>query len=297
MTNRPSPPLIKYPGSKHTLAPRIVEYIPTSADSYLEPYAGGAAVLFGLPQRYRLEALNDLSQMVYNFLTVFRSQPEALIEAIRWTPGAVQEHALALQPTDDPLEAARRFYFRCWASFRPFDPNPTFRRQYRISRGRNGQSAPMTTGANQFRRIDHLEWYAERLRGTVIENLDALDFIARYDYETAVLYVDPPYFSDARARTQLYDKEMPEEQGHRALALALRSAQGMVVLSGRPCDLYAELYEAHGWQRVDMETRQDGGGMATESVWLSPRTQSALARERQEREAARYPLLAEVDLL
>lgn len=288
-SDRPNVPLLKYPGHKHTLARQIAAFIP-GHDCYTEPYCGGAAVLFAKP-RSRMETINDLSGEVYNFLTVLRCQRDELIEAIKWTPWAAAEHVLCLQPTGDPLERARRFYFRCWASIRPFDNNPSFRRQYVISRGRDGNSGAMTAAAAQFTRIEHLHWYAERLRGVVIENLPALEFIERYDNPAAVCYFDPPYLDEVRGNTAIYDEEMPGEAEHRELADTLHQLQGMALISGYACPLYTELYEDRGWRRVEFSARIDGGGSAVECLWLSPRTVAALEAEKQQQQRERLPLL------
>jgi hypothetical protein len=51
------------------------------------------------------------------------------------------------------------------------------------------------------------------------------------------------------------------------------------VVSGYACELYHDLYEVHGWQRVDTEA-QTNGQKRTESLWLNPRTVEALATEK-----------------
>lgn len=289
-TDSPSVPLLKYPGSKHTLARWIVSHIPAGIDSYGEPYCGSAAVLFAKP-RSRMETINDKSGEVWNFLTTIRDHEDELIRAIRWTPWAAKEHEICLQSTEDPVERARRFYFRCWSSFRPFDRNPSFRRQYIVSRGRKNDRAHMTTAARQFMRVDHLHWYAERLRGVCIETMEALEFIERYDYDRSFLYVDPPYVYDTRGKGNysVYEVDDMGDADHADLADLLNEAAGMVAVSGYACPLYAELYEARGWKRADRVARIDGGGSAVESLWLSPRTAEALEKEKEARE--RLPLL------
>ena len=57
-TTAPSRPALRYHGAKWRLAPWIIEHLPAH-DSYIEPYAGSAAVLLRKP-RSLLEAINDL---------------------------------------------------------------------------------------------------------------------------------------------------------------------------------------------------------------------------------------------
>ena len=266
------PPLLRYPGSKWAIARWIIAHMPAH-ESYCEPYAGGAAVLLQ-KSRARLEAVNDRSGDIVNLFRVLRDSPRELIEKIRLTPWALDEYAVAFEPAgDDAVERARRYYFRCWASIRPFDGHPSFRRQPLLSRGVNGDRPPMTQAAKQFMRTDHLWALAERMRGVTIENMDGLQFVRRYDYSEAILYVDPPYPHSTRSQIKHYQYEMSDEQ-HEELAGVLHACRGMVLLSGYRCELYDDLYA--GWQRVDRAARVDGGGSAVESLWLSPRTAERL---------------------
>jgi DNA adenine methylase len=64
---------------------------------------------------------------------------------------------------------------------------------------------------------------------------------------------------------------------HSDLAEALHQAAGMVVLSGRPSVLYAELYE--GWPQVRRESLTDSGKLGAEALWLNPAAAAALPRQ------------------
>ena len=51
---------------------------------------------------------------------------------------------------------------------------------------------------------------------------------------------------------------------------------GFTIVSGYACPLYHDLYEAHGWRRVDRPALNNSGNVRMESIWLSPRTVDAL---------------------
>ena len=68
---------------------------------------------------------------------------------------------------------------------------------------------------------------------------------------------------------------------HGEMSELLRSCPGHVIVSGYACRLYVDLYERHGWQRVDTVAQTNSGGNRVESLWLSPRTVDALARPAQ----------------
>jgi DNA adenine methylase len=127
---------------------------------------------------------------------------------------------------------------------------------------------------------DHVPAFVERLRGVVIENKDALELMPTHDGPDTLFYVDPPYPECVRAEgsvsgvRQRYIHEMTDGE-HRVLAAALHEREGMVVLSGRPCELYdVDLYP--DWERHEFDHLDDGARTRTEVVWLNPACSRAL---------------------
>jgi DNA adenine methylase len=239
-------------------------------------------------ERFPMETLNDASGDITHFFKVMRDHEAELIRAVKLTPWSYDEWKASLIPTDEPIERARRFYVRLWASVRPFDSGDlSFRRQKVLSSRENGKEA-MTPAAQLFARSDHLWQVAKRLKGVAIDNMDALDFIHSYDYERAFFYVDPPYPFHTRKNQNrpAYPIEFAtgrnderDFEAHKALADTLNQIEGYAIVSGYPCDWYAGWYEDNGWERVDREARINGGiNTAVESLWLCPKTQEALAR-------------------
>lgn len=261
--------------------------------------AGGANTLLR-KERSLLEVYNDLDGDVVNYFTVLRDDPDLLIESIELTPFAKTEWELSYQPSDCPIERARRFYVRAHMSISgpTAQWNTGWRRQKVISRGSNGQKK-MTPAAISFMRTDHLYQVAERLRGVQIECDKATAVIERYDSPETFFYLDPPYVFETRGRWRdhAYLHEMSDDE-HEELAELVNELNGMAIISGYACPLYADLYESRGWQRIDKETRINGPGHAIESLWISPRTMDMLEQERREREVERrnlWPLLAMIE--
>lgn len=260
-------PALRYHGAKWKLAKWIVGHLPAHR-VYVEPYGGSAAVLLNKPRSW-LEVYNDLDHQVVGFFRTLREQPEALIRAIELTPYAKEEWEIAHEESADPVERARRFYVMAYQNI----AGPTaqwssgWRRQKAVTT-ENGVRR-MTPAAISFADVDHLWEIADRLRGVQIECDEALAVIERYDAEETLFYVDPPYVASTRGRwaKTAYRHEMTDRE-HCELARALRGVNGMVVLSGYDCELYAELYG--DWVRVSRETRTNSAGSATEMLWLSP---------------------------
>ncbi len=84
--------LLRYPGSKQRIAPWIISHMPAH-HSYLEPYAGGIAVLLN-KEPSRIETINDLDRDVVNLFRVIQDPGtrEELIQRIVYTPYARAEY-------------------------------------------------------------------------------------------------------------------------------------------------------------------------------------------------------------
>lgn len=255
-------PALRWLGGKWRVAEWIIATFPPHV-CYVEPFGGAMNVLLQKPLS-ALEVYNDLDREVVGFFKVLRSRTNDLIRAIQLTPFCRDELEEAFEPTDDPLEAARRFYVRCWQAFSPgsgYDANPSWRAQSDWARGKS-----VTDEWNQ---IEHLTAIVERIKRVQIENRPAEEVIRRFDTPKTLFYVDPPYVATSRTMgTQSkYRHEMGEAE-HRRLAELLRSVQGMVILSGYQSTLYADLYK--DWQRISKSTTTNGNNQATEYLWLSP---------------------------
>lgn len=117
---------LKYHGGKQTIAKKIVDLMPPHA-RYIEPFCGGAAVLFAKPlpekakrtDRY-VEILNDLNGHVVNFWRVCRDERIALEHKLYTTPYSRDEYEKA--DLDEPglssVEMARRFFVQCRMSYK-----------------------------------------------------------------------------------------------------------------------------------------------------------------------------------
>lgn len=256
-------PALKYYGGKFRLAQWIINYFPKHIH-YVEPFGGGGSVLLQ-KEPALLETYNDLDSNVVNFFRVLRHETDELVRHIRLTPWARSEYELCLENSGEAMEDARRFFVRLWMSLHAGT---------RISktawrRGKNFK-APM-----KYIRPENLYDVAERLRNVQIENRDALKLIGEMDSPETLFYLDPPYPASTRTDKNRYTFEMTDD-GHQQLGELLRSLTGFAIISGYRCDLYKEIFENFGWSRIDKDTLANGGIKRIESLWLSPRTVSAI---------------------
>jgi DNA adenine methylase len=270
-------PPTSYYGAKARLAAWIASLLPPGR-TYVEPFAGSAAVLFAKPPS-PTEVLNDLDGQVVNFFTVLRDHPDQLARALRLTPYARGEyqHAASHDAAElDEVERARRWFVRV---------NQSISHLAGTGQPAGWAAAFNTNGADhahKFAAIAHrLQACAERLRRVHLEQRPAVEVIAKYAKPGAgaVVYCDPPYLAAVRSsRTKRpgldYAVEYASEAEHRQLAEVLHATPAVVLVSGYPSELYAELYEARGWWRAErVVTRPTSnvsggrGALAVEAVW------------------------------
>lgn len=265
---------LRYYGGKWNLAPWIISHFPAHKN-YVEPCGGAASVLLQKP-RSPLETYNDLDGNVVNFFRVLRDQPEELIRKMQLSPWARTEFDLAWHHTshDDPIEWARRFAMFSWMALFPALAHDSPGCRMRKTGSFSGCSDVIT-------KIDEVLYpVAKRLSGVQIESADYKKVIREYDSEESLIFLDPPYVADQRDIGDLdgrtcYMFEWTDAD-HADCFDLLTVCKGYVVVSGYASSLYAKLYEAHGWHRVDKEAQTNSGGKRIESLWLSPRTWNAL---------------------
>ena len=257
MIAAPARPIVRYHGGKWMLAPWIISYFP-SHRCYVEPFGGGGSVLLRKP-RSHAEVYNDLDGEIVNLFRIARDHGEDLRRALELTPFSRDEFVLSYEPSEDPVEQARRTITRAFMGFGSNSHNKAT--GFRSNSDRSG-----TTPAQDWRHYPALFGaIIERLQGVVIENRDAFEVLQIHDSPTTLHYVDPPYLPETRDAGKDYRFEM-DEADHVRLAEALGSLKGAVIVSGYPSPLYEDLYR--GWQRAERAALADGAAPRTEVLWM-----------------------------
>lgn len=253
------PPPLRYFGSKWQLADWIVERMPPHI-TYVEPLCGGASVFFR-KEPSPIEVLNDLNGDLVNFFAVLRSQTDELVRLIDQTPFSRLEYQRSFEPCEDALEQARRFYVRCWQSFRGGGASEPTSWSYRVDETNRSSS-------KSWSRLDGLLKGARRLKNAQLEYDDAMQVIERFDTPKTLFYLDPPYVMATRNRKgNLYVHDMTDAD-HRRLAEVVHRIQGMALVSGYKSDLYDELYG--DWEVATKTNTTNGNSTSVEYLWISP---------------------------
>lgn len=262
--------VLKYPGSKWSLANWIINYFPEH-HSYLEPFFGSGAVLFN-KQRSHIETVNDLDGNVVNLFECIRENPDKLARYIHYTPYAreVYEKAFTLQVPEDKFEKALLFYIRLnmGHGFRTTGEKVGWKNDVQ---GRE-RSYASQDWCNLPKKI---MWAAERLRGVQIENRSAVELIERFNYPNVLIYCDPPYMLETRHGKQ-YKCEMNADD-HERLLKTLLQHKGSVMISGYDTELYD--YMLAGWNRFETTAYSQVCSKKREIIWMNydpPRKQMTL---------------------
>lgn len=260
-------PVLKYYGSKFRIADWIISHFPQHRH-YVEPFGGAANVLL-VKEPSRLETYNDLDKGLVNFFRVLRQRPDDLIRVINLTPWSRSEYEFCLFEPDsqDPIENARRLYFRLWMCFQ----GTLKAHKGNFRRHKSGKRSVVSDV-----KTEDLIAASKRLRLVQIENRDAFKLMSEFDSPDSLFYLDPPYVFSTRTTKKAYSFEMTDDK-HREFAELICGLKGFVVLSGYPSGLYEGLFDQNGWRRVEKETMTTGHTKRTECLWLSPRTAAALA--------------------
>lgn len=254
--------ILKYPGSKWSLAERIIFRFPPH-HSYLEPFFGSGAVLFSKP-RSSIETVNDLDGAVVNLFRCIREDPERLAREIYFTPysRAVFEAGYSAAETAEPFVRAARYLVRCNQGY-----------GYRTNELRIGWKNDIAARERAYAAKywtdlpEVILQAAERLRGVQIECRPALDVIRRFNFPNVLIYADPPYVISSRSGgSKQYRHEMTDGD-HMELLEALKAHRGPVLLSGYDSPLYDRLLA--GWHKETLHTTDQLSRPRKESLWMN----------------------------
>lgn len=206
---------IAYVGGKNRLAKKIISMLPEHV-TYVEPFAGGAQVLFHKPPS-EVEVLNDLDYDVVNFFRVCQWHYEELIRYLRFCLGSRKLHELHVKTdpaTLTDVQRAGRFFYLQKTSFGGLIVKQNF--HYGVTQKSN---------YNLERIPEIIEAAHKRLARVQLESLPYEQILDKYDRPTTVFYLDPPYWGP-----RLYRHNFNANDFH-LLADRLARLKGHFVLS------------------------------------------------------------------
>ena len=273
-------PLISYYGGKQRIAAKILQHFPPHS-VYVEPFAGGAALLFAKPvlpvtntDHYR-ELLNDTSDLLINMYRVAIERRDEFTLKIQGTLFSQSDHRRAKAICKNPEE--HNELDRAWAYYVSIN----FSFSYVLGEPWVMGVRSDNKSSRHHQKKLRLQNTLERLSCVAVSCEDAIRCIKRNDSPQTLFYCDPPYPNASQGHYGGYTLEHWGE-----LCDALDNAKGSYVLSN-----YAQPIEPKSaQQRIEMQTassaarRKKGyehgeeispATARTEILWVCDRSASA----------------------
>lgn len=197
-------PIVRWAGGKSRLLGKILPRIPRHR-TYVEPFAGGLAVLLAKP-RSPVEVINDLNGDLVSLYRCAQWHLDALWAEVEFMLMSRRNVAdLVAQPGLTELQRAARFLVLNRASF-----------------GGNGKTfavskaSPPPSRANVAQLLRDLN---ARLDKVAIENSPYERILALYDSPETCFFLDPPYLASTASHYAGWDQVQMQTFADRVLAL------------------------------------------------------------------------------
>lgn len=223
---------IKWIGGKKALRDKILSQFPAEKeyDRYIEVFGGAGWVLFAKGRHAKTEVFNDANGELINLYRCAKYHAGELQKELKYSLTSREQFFWAKGQNPECLtdiQKAARYFILIKESYgcdlRSFSTRRT--------------DMPSA--------IEYLGEVAGRLAGVVIENRDFEKLVKTYDRETALLYLDPPYYG-----AEGYYAARFAEEDHVRLKKVLESVKGRFILSYNDCDYIRELYKGYNTTEV-----------------------------------------------
>jgi DNA adenine methylase len=233
------------PMGKTRIADRIAAEIPEHR-VYVEPFAGGAQVLFAKPPS-EVEVVSDLDpEIAFAFKFAKNITPEQLERLRRKKWVGDKEHFKKLVDAGVPEDDIERFYRFAYLS------------RFSFNKLRRGTMPDKNVGAGS-RFVEKLELHAPRLKKVRVRCADYEKVIDEFDGPDTFFFLDPPYAGyDADTRVGAGHKDWDEER----FAQVLRRIKGsfLCTYGTRGADDLFEGFTVRRWRHTSGVGTSQGNG-------------------------------------
>lgn len=236
-------PFFPWPGGKRRLAKHILPLLAVPHRTYVEPFAGGAAILF-MREPAPVEVINDLNGELVRLYRCVQHHLDELMRQFRWALVSREMFRWAqLQSVESltDIQRAARFFYLQKLAFGAKVTGQTF-----------GTTATTGPRINLLRLEEDLSQAHLRLSRVTIEHLPWQDCVDRYDREETLFFMDPPYW-----QTTGYGDGFDLDQ-HERIAEALATMQGRAILTINDHPEMRRIYG--GFTRENLRTTYTVGG-------------------------------------
>ncbi len=234
-------PLFPYVGGKRRLAKHILPLFPAHT-CYCEPCSGAAAIFFMKPPS-EVEVLNDINGEIVNLYRVVKCHLEEFLRQFKSAliSRQIYDWLVITRPeTLTDIQRAARWYYIQRNCFGGKVTGQTF-----------GTAATAPPRMNLLRIEEELSAAHLRLSRVMVEHLDWLECIRRYDRAETLFYIDPPYWG-----TEGYGVDFGLEQ-YQMIADAALSIKGKMIVSVNDIPEMREVFAGFHIRTVDITYNVD----------------------------------------
>lgn len=224
---------IKWVGGKRLLRNQILQEFPKEeTECYVEVFGGAAWVLFAKEKHAKIEVYNDVNHNLVNLFRCVKYHTDAFYHELKWNLVSREQFDQAKEELNrsclTDVQRAACFFVLIKCSF--------------------GAKMQDFSGkrVSFHNTIENLGCFRERLKATIIEQLDFEKLISLYDREGTLFYADPPYY-----KAEEYYTEEFQVSDHIRLKERLDKIQGKFVLTYNDCSFIRELY--HDYRIISAE--------------------------------------------
>lgn len=220
---------LRWIGGKGKTSNKYVELMPEHR-LYVEPFCGACHVALAKEEAFAT-VVNDINDLLIDFLYVLQSRPEELLselDKLPYSESLYNKYKFTPWP-DDEVERAVRFYYIVRAGFAGGG------NKYRTGFSTTAVYNKARTFRNSLETIIPM---AQRIKNWAILCRDFEDVIQKFDGEDSFFFCDPPYFN----KEDLY-KGGFEASDHERLKNALDKIKGKAMVCYYDEPFIRELYK------------------------------------------------------
>lgn len=236
-------PLVKVPGSKSQLNSWIIDHFPKNYQelSYIEPFVGGGNILLNKETCIE-EIINDKDANLICIWQAVRDEGKKFLSKLKKIQ--YKEKIFNSYKNKNPKNyfesAVREFILR------------------KMSKNGSKESYIAPLNSKVWNCIlEDLEIILQKSKNIIIFNKNACDVIRCFGEKNSLIYCDPPHLDTTKNENELSTDD------HIAIAEALNSSHGKVIISGYNSSLYRKLYG--GWKMCKYPSPQG----KTECLWIN----------------------------
>lgn len=260
-------PAAPYIGGKRKLARRLCRAIDrVPHHTYGEVFMGMGGVFLRRTRVPPAEFINDWSEDVATFYRILQRHYAAFMDMLRYQVAtrAGFERLMKVDPaTQTDLERAARFLYLQRLAYggkvtgRSFGMDPRGASNFDLTK-----LAPL------------LESLHERIARVTIERLPWQRFIAQYDTDETLFYLDPPYFGCEGD----YGKDLFDRSQFDAMAEQLATIDGSFILSLNDHPDVRRIFVNFAMVEVELTYHISGGATPARELIISNLSQAAIER-------------------